>query len=114
MNYRKDRYGRITLVTEADKEELVRLHEELGLEAEDVLKNSDVLEPKTASPYQKKRLEIGKMSREFTRKAMAPVTEKESQTLEANEKLARENEERTACNKKEAEDRKKGVSVPQA
>lgn len=28
-------------------EELVRLHEELGLETEDVLKNSDVLEPET-------------------------------------------------------------------
>ena len=28
-------------------EELVRLHEELGLEAEDVLKNSDVLESET-------------------------------------------------------------------
>ena len=33
--YQKDNYGRIPLVTEADKEELVRLHEELGLEAED-------------------------------------------------------------------------------
>ena len=72
------------------------------------------LDPETASPYQKKRLEIGKMSREFARKAMAPVTEKENQTLEANEKLAHENEERTAGNKKEAEDRKKGGPAPQA
>ena len=69
------------------------------------------LDLETASSYQKKRLEIGKMNREFAKKAMGPLTEKEKQTLDENEKLAKENETRTQGNKKEAEDLKKGGPV---
>ncbi len=62
------------------------------------------LNPETASTYQKNRLEIGQMSREFARKAMEPLTEKENLTLEANEKLAQENEVRTRGDREAAED----------
>ena len=66
------------------------------------------LDLEKASPYQKSRLEIGKMNREFAKKAMQPITEKEQKTLSENEALAKENEARTKGNKKEAEDLKKG------
>ena len=63
--------------------------------------------------YEKRRYDIGQMSKSFGEQAKKPLTVEELKTLAANEKLAKENEERTAGNKKEAEDRKKGPA-PQA
>ncbi|MBR5642405.1 MAG: hypothetical protein IKW92_09785 [Firmicutes bacterium] len=63
--------------------------------------------------YERKRFEIGNMSKAFGKQAKKPLTVEELKTIAANEKLAQENEERTAGNKKEAEDRKKGPA-PQA
>ena len=51
--YTPDHYNRIPLVTEADKEELLTLHEELGVAAEKALKKPGGMENATLDTLKK-------------------------------------------------------------
>ena len=51
--YLPDKYGRIALVTEADRAELLKLHEELGIEAEKVLAEPGEMNKETLDTVKK-------------------------------------------------------------
>lgn len=95
------------VVSKDDMEKMRVLAEKMYKAADAYCEGKKDLDPKKASTYEKNRLEIGQMSRDFAKNAMQPNTEKENQTLEANEKLAQENENRTLGDMQEAEDLKK-------
>jgi hypothetical protein len=97
-------FDREAVVSKADMEKMRELARKMFDAANAYCEGKRDLNPETASTYQKNRLEIGQMSREFARKAMEPLTEKENLTLEANEKLAQENEARTRGDREAAED----------
>ena len=101
-------FDREAVVTQEDMDKMRDLAKKMYEAANAYCEGKKNLNLDTASPYQKTRLEIGQMARDFAKKAMGKVTEKEQKTLDENEKLAQENETRTRGNKKEAEDLKKG------
>ena len=104
-------FDREAVVTQEDMDKMRDLAKKMYEAANAYCEGKKNLNLDTASPYQKNRLEIGKMARDFAKKAMGKVTEKEQKTLDENEKLAQENKARTEGNKKEAEDLKKAGPV---
>ena len=101
------------VVSKDDMEKMRELAKKMYEAANAYCEGKKDLDPKKASTYEKDRLEIGQMSREFAKNAMQPNTEKENQTLEENEKLAQENENRTLGDRQEAEDLKQNGPVLQ-
>ena len=99
-------FDREAVVTKEDMEKMRDLAKKMYEAANAYCEGKKDLNLDTASPYQKNRLEIGQMARDFAKKAMGKVTDKEKETLDANEKLAQENETRTRVNKQEAQERK--------
>lgn len=98
-------FDREAVVTREDMDKMRDLAKKMYEAANTYCEGKKNLNLETASPYQKTRLEIGQMARDFAKKAMGKVTEKEKETLDENEKLAQENETRTRVNKMEAQNR---------
>ena len=107
-------FDREAVVTQDDLKKLQELGQKVYDASDKYLGGKQGKAFNEMSPYEQKRYEIGQMSKTFGEQAKKELSVEELKTLAANEKLAQENEERTAGNKREAEDLKKGGPAPQA
>lgn len=101
-------FNREAVITQEDMDKLKVLGRKVHDTADKYLKGKKDKPYNEMSPYEQKRYDIGLMSKEFGAQAKKELSVEELKTVAENEKLAKEGEERTAGNKKEAADRKNG------